>query len=100
MMKAKLRFAIPKMACGFLLATSTVFLTEAFAVEGPTPVHLKVFVNNTNEKQPVIVVSIGYAPPPDNDSFEPFAIASSGTIADLEKPSMYRLTATSTKGEK
>jgi hypothetical protein len=83
-----------------LFAASHLFITLGLAADGSARVRLKVFVNNTNESQPVIVVSIGYTLPPDDDSFENFAIASKGTIADLEKPSLYRLTATSTKGEK
>jgi hypothetical protein len=100
MMKIKLRFVIPTIVCAVLFATNNLFLPEALAAEGPTRVRLKVAVHNTNESEPVIVVSIGYTQPPDDDSFENFAISSKGTIADLEKPSLYRLTATSTKGEK
>lgn len=100
MSKGKLRFLIPSLACAVLFSTNSPFLAETVAAEAPIRVHLKVFVNNTNDTQPVIVVSIGYTQPPDDDSFENFAIASKRTIADLEKPSLYRLTATSTKGEK
>jgi hypothetical protein len=97
----RLAFSLRELEWAILsLFVSFSFYFNAFGTESSTPVHLKVFVNNTTDKQPVMVVSIGYARPPTDDSFENFAIAIKGDMSDYENPSLYRLIATNKKGEK